>query len=176
MDYRTEAPNLIRDFLTYHRTIQGHSIKTVDEYYLDLRTFFRFIKVQKGLVPRDADFEEIDISDVDISLVRTVTLADVYAFMDYLDRDRSLSAPSRARKVATIRSFFKYLSSKAKLITENPMQDLDSPRLKKRCPGILPWISAMICWKLLTNPTKQEITASSCSFSTAASVSPNWWP
>ena len=137
MDYRTEAPNLIRDFLTYHRTIQGHSIKTVDEYYLDLRTFFRFIKVQKGLVPRDADFEEIDISDLDISLVHTVTLADVYAFMDYLDRDRSLGAPSRARKVATIRSFFKYLSSKAKLITENPMQDLDSPRLKKTLPRYL---------------------------------------
>ena len=39
-DYRVEAPPILRDFLTYHETIQGHSKKTVDEYFLDLRTFF----------------------------------------------------------------------------------------------------------------------------------------
>lgn len=137
LDYRTEAPELIRDFLTYHRTIQGHSLKTVDEYYLDLRTFFRFIKVEKGRVPRTTELSEISISDVDLDLVRSVTLADVYSFMDYLDRDRSLSAPARARKIATIRSFYKYLTSKAKLLTENPMQDLDSPRIKKALPRYL---------------------------------------
>lgn len=137
MDYRTEAPELIRDFLTYHRTIQGHSHKTIDEYYLDLRTFFRFIKMEKGFTPTNTVFEEITISDVDLSLARSVTLADVYAFMDYLDRDRSLGAPTRARKVATIRSFYKYLTSKAKLIDENPMRDLDSPRLKKTLPRYL---------------------------------------
>ena len=48
-----------------------------------------------------------------------------------------LSAPARARKVAAIRSFYKYLTNKAKLITENPMQDLDSPRLKKTLPKYL---------------------------------------
>ncbi len=32
---------ILRDFLTYHEAIQGHSRKTVDEYYLDLRRFFR---------------------------------------------------------------------------------------------------------------------------------------
>ena len=139
MDYRTEAPEMIRAFLTYHRTIQGHSIKTVDEYYLDLRTFFRFIKQLKGRAPTgpDVDFESIPIDDVDLDLAGSVTLSDVYAFMDYLDRDRSLNAASRARKVATIRSFYKYLTSKAKLLRDNPMQDLDAPRLKKTLPRYL---------------------------------------
>ena len=137
MDYRTEAPKLIRDFLTYHRTIQGHSLKTIDEYYLDLRTFFRFMKLQKKWTPAQTPMDEISISDVDLTLARSVTLADVYAFMDHLDRDRSLSAPTRARKVATIRSFYKYLTSKAKLIEENPMSDLDAPRLKKTLPRYL---------------------------------------
>ena len=136
MDYRTEAPKLIRDFLTYHRTIQGHSLKTIDEYYLDLRTFFRFMKLQKKWTPAQTPMDEISISDVDLTLARSVTLADVYAFMDHLDRDRSLSAPTRARKVATIRSFYKYLTSKAKLIEENPMSDLDAPRLKKNAAPV----------------------------------------
>ena len=148
MDYRAEAPPILRDFLMYHETIQGHSRKTVDEYYLDLRNFFRYIKIERGFVPRSAELDEISVEDVDLSLVASVTLTDVYSYMAYLSRDRAqhpnssatsygLGAAARARKVAAIRSFYKYLSNKAKLIPENPMQDLDSPRLKKTLPRYL---------------------------------------
>lgn len=147
-DYRTEAPPILRDFLTYHQAIQGHSLKTVDEYFLDLRNFFRYIKLEKGLVPRTTPLDEIDIMDVDLDLVRSVTLSDVYSYLDYLSRDRAqhpnsdqtdygLKASTRARKVAAIRSFYKYLTNKAKLLAENPMQELDSPRMKKTLPRYL---------------------------------------
>lgn len=136
-DYRTEAPPLIRDFLVYHETIQGHSRRTVDEYYLDLRSFFRFIKQDKHLVPDHQPFDSISIDDVDIHLVQSITLTDVYAYMNYLSRDRGLNAASRARKVATIRSFYKYLTNKAKLLEQNPVQELDSPRQKKSLPKYL---------------------------------------
>ena len=43
-DYRTEAPQILRDFLSYHETIKAHSRRTVDEYFLDLRNFFRYLK------------------------------------------------------------------------------------------------------------------------------------
>ena len=148
MDYRTQAPQILRDFLAYHETIQGHSRRTVDEYFLDLRTFFRYIKLEKGLVDRKLPFDEISIDDVDLDLIRSVTLADVYAYLSFLSRDRmknNNSAPSghgllastRARKVATIRSFYKYLVNKAKLLEENPVQELDSPRLKQTLPRFL---------------------------------------
>ena len=64
MDYRTEAPAILRDFLVYHETIQGHSRKTVDEYCLDLRNFFRFLKQSKGLVPKDIPLDDVSIADV----------------------------------------------------------------------------------------------------------------
>ncbi|MDE6107765.1 MAG: tyrosine-type recombinase/integrase, partial [Oscillospiraceae bacterium] len=148
IDYRTDAPPILRDFLTYHEAIQGHSKKTVDEYYLDLRNFFRYIKLEKNKVPRSTDIDTVDISDVDLELVRSVSLSDVYSYMNYLSRDRAqhpnstqtdygLKATSRARKVAAIRSFYKYLTNKAKLLSENPMQDLDSPRMKKSLPRYL---------------------------------------
>ena len=148
MDYRTESPPILRDFLVYHETIQGHSRKTVDEYFLDLRNFFRYIKIEKGKAPRTAELDDVSIDDVDLSLVASVTLTDVYSYMSYLSRDRAqrpnskstdygLGAAARARKVATIRSFYKWLTNKAKLIQENPMQDLDSPRLKKTLPRYL---------------------------------------
>ena len=137
LDYRTEAPPILRDFLVYHETIQGHSHRTVDEYYLDLRNFFRFLKQTKNMVPKDLPLDDISIDDADLTLVKDVTLTDIYAYMNYLSRDRGLNNTSRARKVATIRSFYKYLTNKAKLLQVNPVQDLDSPRLKKSLPKYL---------------------------------------
>ena len=145
---RSDAPQILRDFLIYHETIRGHSKATVDEYYLDLRTFFRFLKLSRGLVPRTTELDEISIADVDVPFVASVTLAEVYDFLAYLARDRvkqanspepeyGLSAASRARKISAIRSFFKYLTMKAKLLDENPVQDLDSPKIHKTLPRYL---------------------------------------
>jgi Site-specific recombinase XerD len=147
MDYR-EAPEVVRGFLAYHENIKGHSKKTVDEYYLDLRTFFRYLKVIRGIVPRTSELEDISISDINLDFVANVTLSEVYDYLAYLSRDRvknqrsrsadyGLNARSRARKISTIRSFYKYLTIKSKLLSENPVQDLDSPKIQKSLPHYL---------------------------------------
>ena len=148
LDYRADAPKVLLDFLSYHETIKAHSQKTVDEYYLDLRNFFRYLKQLRDSSLRDKPLDEISIRDVDIEMIRTVTLTDVYSYMSYLSRDRQihhnsrrseygLSAASRARKIATLRSFFNYLTSKAHLLEENPIKDIDSPKLMKTLPKYL---------------------------------------
>lgn len=148
MDYRTEAPEIIRNFLVYHENIKGHSQKTVDEYYLDLRTFFRFMKIEKGLVPRDTPLEDVSISDIDLDFVSSVTITDIYSYLGFMSRDRvryqnardkqyGLNSASRARKIATIRSFYKYLTLKTKQLESNPIQDLDSPKIMKSLPRYL---------------------------------------
>lgn len=148
LDYRNDAPEIIRRFLTYHETIKGHSRKTVDEYFLDLRTFFRFLKLDRGLVSRDTALEDISIMDIDLAFVKSVTLTDIYSYLSFLSRDKAkhansrntgygLNAASRARKISTIRSYYKYLYNKEKLIDENPVQDLDSPKLIKSLPRYL---------------------------------------
>jgi len=148
MDYRTDSPPIIREFLFYHETIKGHSKRTVDEYFLDLRTFFRFLKIHKNELHRDTPFEEISIMDVDLDFVKSVTISDVYEYLAFLSRDRptrgnsrhtdyGLSANSRARKIAVIRSYYKYLTLKADHLSENPVADLDSPKVKKSLPRFL---------------------------------------
>jgi len=148
MDYRTDAPPILREFLFYHETIKGHSKRTIDEYFLDLRTFFRFLKIHKNLLPDDTPFEEIPIMDVDLEFVKSVTISDVYEYLAFLSRDRpkqqnsrntdyGLSANSRARKIAVIRSYYKYLTLKTDQLDENPVADLDSPKLKKSLPRFL---------------------------------------
>ena len=147
-DYRTEAPQILRDFLAYHETIKAHSKRTVDEYYLDLRNFFRYMKQIRDPQLAHKSLDEIDIMDVDLNFVGSITLTDIYGYMAYLSRDRvtnqqsrnpeyGLSASSRARKIATIRSFYNYLTNKMHLLRENPVKDIDSPKLKKTLPKYL---------------------------------------
>lgn len=148
MDYRSEAPQILKDFLIYHETIKGHSLSTVDEYFLDLRNFFRYLKLSRGLVSAGTAFDSIQIKDVDLEFVSAVTLNEVYDYLAYLSRDRvvnqrsrskefGLSPSSRARKIASIKSFYKYLTVKAKLLAENPVADLDSPKSPKTLPRYL---------------------------------------
>ncbi len=132
-----DCPQVLRDFLFYMETIRGRSSRTVLTYYIDLRTFLRFIKRSKGLVADDVQFDDISISDVSIDVIRTITVSDVYEFLNFALSERSNNSKTRAKKVSCIRSFYKYLSSKANLLDENPMVNLDSPSLKKSLPKYL---------------------------------------
>lgn len=132
-----EAPPIIREFLGYVGTIKGKSPKTVEEYYLDLRTFFRYIKQKRGLVPPTEDFEKIEISDVDLELIKTVTLTQVFEYMNFLSSERHNGAATRSRKVSSLRSFFKYLTNKTGKLSVNPVEELETPKQKKALPKFL---------------------------------------
>ena len=88
-DYRTQAPPILREFLSYHEIIKAHSKGTVDEYFLDLRNFFRYLKKTRNPTQYQGGLEEIDIADVDLDFVSTVTMSEVYGYMLYLSRDRA---------------------------------------------------------------------------------------
>jgi len=148
LDYRDEAPEVVKGFLTYHEVIKSHSKATVNEYYLDIRNFLRYLKIERGIVPRDTDLDDISIKDVDLDFVKNVTLSEFYDYLSFLSRDKilnersrdpeyGLKASSRARKISTIRSFYKYLTVKAKLLDVNPLQDIDSPKVPKTLPRYL---------------------------------------
>ena len=148
MDYRTDSPQLLLDFLSYHETIKAHSQRTVDEYYLDMRNFFRYLKQQRDPALAGKALDEIDIRDVDIDFISRITLTDIYSYLTYLSRDRvqhqnseisnkGLNAASRARKLATIRSFFNYICNKRHLLEDNPCKDVDTPKQMKSLPRYL---------------------------------------
>lgn len=148
LDYRADSPRILLEFLSYHETVKAHSQKTVDEYYLDLRNFFRYMKQLREPELSACEPEQIDIRDIGIEFIRSITLTDVYSYLAYLSRERpqrpnseksskGLSAASRARKVATLRSFFNYFCNKVHLLQENPIQDIDSPKIRKTLPRYL---------------------------------------
>nr|DAI53017.1 MAG TPA: SITE SPECIFIC RECOMBINASE XERD [Inoviridae sp.] len=135
--YWQECPELLRSYLGYLENIKGRSSKTVDEYYTDLRTFFRYMKRQRGLVSPDTEDEAVSLDGVDLEFVRSVTLNDVYEYLNYAKNERGNSNKTRARKVSSLRMFFRYLTDKTHQLEHNPVQNLDTPKSKKSLPKYL---------------------------------------
>ena len=147
-EYAADAPRVLRDFLTYISTIQGKSAKTAHEYYLDLRLFFRVVKHNKRLMPKDMPIDQIPIEDIDIEFLRDITLSDAYDYLEYMSGERptqqnststdyGLNSTSRARKVSAIRAFFRYLTDKKHVLEVNPVSNLESPTIRKSLPVYL---------------------------------------
>lgn len=143
-----DCPQILRDFLTYHETIKGQSQLTISEYYLDLRMFLRFIKLMRNDMPVHTRLDDIDIRDIDIAFIAKIRTSDIFDFLSYLANDRNpnpdaavpdygISASSRARKLSSLKSFFKYLTVRTKQLTENPVADLEYPKLRKSLPKYL---------------------------------------
>lgn len=132
-----EMPSILKDFLSYMQTIKGKSPNTVKVYFYDLRVFFRFMKLHRGCVDKGIEFADIQIGDIDIPFIQAITLSDLYAFMAYVSNDRDNSSYARARKVASLKAFFKYLTYKAKVLDSNPAAELESPKILKRLPRYL---------------------------------------
>ena len=143
-----DCPQVLKEFLAYHENIKGQSQLTISEYHLDLRMFLRFMKLMRNDMPIDTDLEDIDIKDIDLKFLESIDTSDIFEFLSYLANERSLnadspspdygiSASSRARKLSAIKSFYKYLTVRTKQLQENPVADLEYPKLRKSLPKYL---------------------------------------
>lgn len=150
------APPLIRDFLTYNDTIKGKSSTSIEEYYRDLVTFFRYLKLSRGLVSEETDFQDIEINDVNIDFIKSVTLSDLFSFLVYCKNERGNNAKTRARKTSTLRIFFKYLTVQVHILEVNPAQQLETPKLKSSLPAHLSLEESINLLNSIDGPFKQR--------------------
>ena len=144
----SDCPTVLRDFLAYHETIKGQSPMTINEYYLDLRMFLRFMLLMRKDMPITTRLEEIDIRTVDLNFIAGITSSDIFEFLSYLASERTqdpdhptatpgISPAARARKLSAIKSFYKYLTVRTKKLDENPVAEMEYPRLRKSLPKYL---------------------------------------
>lgn len=124
-------PKSVDDFLNYLKNIKGRSLQTIRGYKSDLSLLFKFLV---GVKENQEDFDKVDISEVNDEFIKNITLTDLYDFLNYIENNRSNGAYSRKRKVAAIKSFFKFLYSKIKVINEDITVELEAPKTEKRLP------------------------------------------
>ena len=155
----SDCPQILRDFLNYHETIKGQSQLTISEYYLDLRMFLRFVKLMRCDMPIQTPLDDIPIKDIDIVFLSGITTSDVFDFLAYLASERSdtgINASSRARKLSSIKSFFKYLTVRTKQLDENPVAELEYPKLRKSLPRYLKMDQASALLKSVSGPNQKR--------------------
>ena len=134
----SEMPPLVRDFASYKTAIQNCSVKTVSEYLLDLRLFFRFLLADRqGISPESDEFSKIDIRGVDLEFIKSIATEDIYGFLMYSGAVRNNMWSAKARKLSAIKAFFRFLVVKRKLLEVNPAIDIEAPKPKKSLPKVM---------------------------------------
>ena len=136
MILRKNNPDFLNSFLDYSITILNKSPNSIKEYNYDLSMFLKYISMRFELTD-EKELKNVDISNFSVNTLNKITLDDIHAFVSYLAVDLRAKPATRARKISSIRIFFKYLTSKAHIISENPAQDLETPKLGKRMPKYL---------------------------------------
>lgn len=127
----------LRDFSRYLTVTQGRQHGTVEQYLIDLTLFFRFLLARKNNLPLSGeDFDNIDISAVDYDFVKAITRGDLLDYLYFTAVERSNSARTRARKLTSLRSFYRYLT-REKIVPENIAKDIDSPKQRQTLPRYL---------------------------------------
>ena len=131
-----DVPDIVRNYLNYMIVIKGKSPNTVREYYYDLRLFIRYIQANlKGISLNEIN--SVSLDDFDADIIKQISLNDLYEFMAYINNVHSSNDNYRARKVASLKSFFNYLHIRDGFISVNPAANLESPKIKKRMPRYL---------------------------------------
>lgn len=154
-DYWLEAPPILQEFLNYHESILSHSAKTVDEYFLDLRAFFRYLKLRRDPSLAETPFQEIPILDVDLDFISKTDLSEIYGFLTFLTggaQSGKAESSTRARKCAAIRSFYNYLCVHAQRMESNPTQALNNPKLRKTLPRYLSLAESLRLLEAVSGP------------------------
>ena len=136
---RATLPPILLDFAHYKGGIENRSKLTVEEYLLDLRTFFRYMCAvkQNGHEPSAAELEETDITSVDLAFTAAIRPEDIYEFLFFTDTVLQNRRAAKARKLSAIKSFYKYLVNKRHLLEKNPAVDIDTPKKEKALPKFL---------------------------------------
>ena len=122
----------VRSFLTYLKVERGVSPHTLRSYETDLRQFLAFLRTSHdGPVPAPGAI-------------------DPYAVRSFLAARASVgdAKSSLGRKLATVRSLFKYLGREG-IVTHSPAATVVTPKKEQRLPRVL---SADDATRLMENP------------------------
>lgn len=134
----SDLPEAVQEFAAYKTGIQNCSPKTVSEYLLDLRTFFRYIVASRnGIDPDSEAFLQIDIRDLDLAFIGSVRTTEIYAFLQYSGTVRKNLWAAKARKLVSVRMLYRYLVNKTRQLKVNPAADIEAPKPRRTLPKFL---------------------------------------
>ncbi len=131
-----DIPDDVIDYLHYLDFVKQRSPRTVNGYYLDLRSFFRFMAVQWNLAAEDTEPSQIDLRSISTQQIASVRKRDIFNFLEFA-RAQSNGAKARARKLSALRGFFGYMCTQANRLHDDPTANISLGTPKKALPKYL---------------------------------------
>ena len=149
---RSENPAFLNEFITHLSVVKGLAGSTVGVYYQDVRQFLRFLKLDRADVPNISAemLQEVSIQDITVEDMRTVTLGDIHHFYGFVAAECGNHDKIRSRKASSLRGFFHYLTTQARLIDYDPTTNLELSSPKRALPKYLNLNESLEVLKALT--------------------------
>ena len=148
-----ECPDYLNQFFTYQRVVKIKGEKTLESYYIDLRMFLRYLKMTKANIDPKIPFNTITISDVPLEYISSFTKLEALQYLNYVATVRQNTAKTRHRKLASLKVFYKCLYRDLNLIPDNPLKDVDYPKMHEHLPKFLTLDDSI---KLLSNMNTED--------------------
>ncbi len=129
---KRENPKILNDFLNFLLLIQNYSKETIKNYNSDLLIFLKFIIKYLEL--------DMQVKDINIFILTSIKRSDIIAFMVYLNYERDNCFKTRQRKIASLKSFYKWIFNNYPSITkykENPTINIPAIKPAERLPKYL---------------------------------------
>ncbi len=130
------SPDIV-EYVRYLEVIAGKSANTAFSYYCDLRSFSRFMKRRRGLVPEDALMKDIDPKGLDTAFWGSVTKEDIYEYLYFLNRECGNKKSSTARRLASLHGFYDYMVNQVNKLEQDPTAAIHPPKQDKVLPKYL---------------------------------------
>ncbi len=132
----SDVCKFVNDYLHYTAVIKGRSLQTAFNYYVDLKDFFAYLLINRGLNTADQP-EQYPQTKIDIAFIQNITTTDIYEFLYMLRRQKNCKATTTNRKLSTLRGFFKYLTQTVGVLEADPTIKVDSAKNAKVLPKYL---------------------------------------
>lgn len=141
---KIQPPLILKDYLSYLKSIRGLSGKTISEYNYDLINFISFQILRKIYFDDFDNFQsDLEKSKIDSNkifnkqFINGINIQDMYAYISHLDNELNDNTSTRSRKISALRSFYKYLHQEIEMIDNNISEKLRNPKIQKRQPVYL---------------------------------------
>lgn len=131
-----DIPDDVIEYLHYLDFVKLRSPRTVNGYYLDLRSFFRFMMLNWGRAANANASEEVDLTGITTTDIAKITKRDIFGFLDYA-RSNGNGPKARARKLSALKGFFGYMCTQVNKLSQDPTENVNLGTFKKTLPKYL---------------------------------------
>lgn len=127
----SEKPSILKKFLKYLINTRNYSKNTAISYEFDLIIFFKYIC--------EYLFPEIEMKNINVFILSQIEEKDIFSFLIYLNYKRENSAETRNRKLAALKTFFRYLYTRYSSLKDklNPINNIEKAEEMIRLPKYL---------------------------------------